>query len=223
MLPCSWNLLQRFCAWLVLGTASLKDGFAVALVLLDDKHGFMAGLSKLQSVYSGCFGHWESCCVFLVLPAVAFIGFCLIFSSVNLFPWHILSLFSVRLRFTEPWVSLLYRSDWARFLAQLFWHWARSLCANFSFPPFPFCVASSSFRVWVHALLLHRSVVLDHFSDYCICHYGSSVSVDRWTCCDVVHFHFPCLWLSSSNLQLARIKLLPPVALFGEQKCLFCH
>lgn len=43
-----------------------------------------------------------------------------------------------------------------------------------------------------------------------VCHYGSSVSVDKWTCCGMVDFSFPCLRLSLSNLQLASIILLPP-------------
>lgn len=41
-------------------------------------------------------------------------------------------------------------------------------------------------------------------------HYGSSVSVGKWTCCGVADFNFPCLQLSLSNLQLASIVLLPP-------------
>lgn len=42
-----------------------------------------------------------------------------------------------------------------------------------------------------------------------VCHFGSYVSVGRWTCCGAVDFNFPCLWLSISNLQLASITLLP--------------
>lgn len=41
-------------------------------------------------------------------------------------------------------------------------------------------------------------------------HYGSSVSMGKWTCCGMVDFNFPFLRLSLSNLSLASIILLPP-------------
>lgn len=43
-----------------------------------------------------------------------------------------------------------------------------------------------------------------------VCHYGSSVSVGKWTCCGMVDFNFPCLRLNLSNLRLASTILLPP-------------
>lgn len=43
-----------------------------------------------------------------------------------------------------------------------------------------------------------------------VCHYGSSMSVGKWTCCGMANFNFPRLQLSLSNLGLASIILLPP-------------
>jgi len=108
----------------------------------------------------------------------------------------------------------------------LFWHWTWSSLV-FSFASLPLCVSSCPLRVslklyvstpcyctalwfWITS---HCIVIL-----YEVCHYGSSLSVDRWTCCGVVKFNFPCLWLSLSKSNVPASYSSLPVALFGKQK-----
>lgn len=68
----------------------------------------------------------------------------------------------------------------------------------------PLCVSAPCYCIafWCE-ITYHYIVTLAE-----VCHYGSFVSVGKWTCCGTLDFNFPCLRLNLSNLRLT--ELLPP-------------